>query len=151
MPYKLISTEGAQSFELRTGAPLVVGRAMTSDIPVLDPTISRRHAELLWDESGIHVRDLGSSNGTFLNGMRVETAKLSAGDVITFGKVAFRVKEVSGEPTPPPRPLELSPPPSATIVRRLPVRDSSQALVAALRASGQQRAVDETTSPGVDH
>src|ERR687886_3050111 len=101
MPYKLIATEGAQSYELRTGAPLVVGRAMTSDIPVLDPTISRRHAELLWDETGIHVRDLGSSNGTFLNGMRVESAKLSAGDIITFGKGAFRGKEGRADhPTP---------------------------------------------------
>src|SRR5919199_6019710 len=117
MPYKLIATEGAQSYELRTGAPLVVGRAMTSDIPVLDPTISRRHAELLWDEAGIHVRDLGSSNGTFLNGMRVDTAKLSAGDVITFGKVAFRVKEIQqGAPTPQ-REMTPLPPAGATIVR----------------------------------
>ena len=95
MVYKLISTEGEQTFELRSGSTLVVGRALTSDIPVLDPTISRRHAEVVWDDSGVHVRDLGSSNGTFLNGVKIEAAKLSPGDVVTFGKVPFRLKEVA--------------------------------------------------------
>lgn len=155
MPFKLISTEGDQSFELRTGAPLVVGRAMTNDIPVLDPTISRRHAELLWDEAGIHVRDLGSSNGTFLNGLRVESARLLPGDVVTFGRVAFRVKETTGEPTPTPSLSHDSPVPGATIVRRLPVRESGAAritgpgLMAAIRVSGPQPAVSESTQ-GVD-
>ena len=65
MAFKLISTEGEQTFELRSGGTLVVGRALTSDIPVLDPTISRRHAEVAWDDSGVHVRDRGSSTGTF--------------------------------------------------------------------------------------
>ncbi|HEY7393762.1 MAG TPA: FHA domain-containing protein, partial [Gemmatimonadaceae bacterium] len=66
MPYKLISSDGVLSFELRTGATLIVGRAPTSDIPVIDPTISRRHAEVDCTETGVTVRDLGSSNGTFV-------------------------------------------------------------------------------------
>ena len=96
MVYKLISTEGEQTFELRSGAPLVVGRALNSDIPVFDPTISRKHAEVALDDDGVHVTDLGSSNGTFLNGARIDAARLSPGDVITFGKVAFRLKESLG-------------------------------------------------------
>ena len=100
MAFKLISTEGEQTFELRSGGTLVVGRALSSDIPVLDPTISRRHAEVLWDGTGVHVKDLGSSNGTFLNGVKVEEAKLSPGDVITFGKVPFRLKEITGDVRP---------------------------------------------------
>ena len=44
-----------QSFELRTGATLVVGRAPNSDIPVIDPTISRRHAEVECDDDGRHA------------------------------------------------------------------------------------------------
>ncbi len=47
MPYTLTSVEGGQSFDLKMGGALVVGRALTSDIPVFDPTISRRHAELV--------------------------------------------------------------------------------------------------------
>ena len=111
MLYKLVSAETDQSFEIKGGAPLVVGRALNSDIPVFDPTISRRHAELSLDESGVQVRDLGSSNGTYLNGARVETAHVSPGDVVTFGKVAFRLKEVT--PTPAPRPSLSGPSPVA--------------------------------------
>jgi len=139
MPFKLISTEGEQTFELRSGGTLVVGRALTSDIPVLDPTISRRHAEVLWDGTGVHVKDLGSSNGTFLNGVKVEEAKLSPGDVITFGKVPFRLKEITGDvrPTATDTPSSFGPvvAPGATIVRALPVRGDSRQPFAAVRAS----------------
>ena len=148
MLYKLISTDGDQVFELRAGAPLVVGRALSSDIPVLDPTISRRHAELSCDATGVQVRDLGSSNGTFVNGSKVAAGRVSPGDVVTFGKVAFRLKESVPTPTTAtPLPLEpLTPtrvPASATIVRELRVRDSSQSLAAALR-SGPHLAIEET-------
>ena len=93
MPYTLTSAEGAQSFDLRLGASLIVGRALTSDIPVFDPTISRRHAEIACDDDGVEVRDLGSSNGTFVNGTKVTEARLAAGDVVSFGKVSFRLTE----------------------------------------------------------
>ncbi|MGH7663410.1 MAG: adenylate/guanylate cyclase domain-containing protein [Gemmatimonadaceae bacterium] len=158
MVYQLISTEGDQAFELRAGAPMVIGRALNSDIPVLDPTISRRHAELSCDASGVEVRDLGSSNGTFLNGARIDSARMAPGDVVTFGKVAFRLRETT--PTPPPMPAAQAADAvagarrqkdarnrseaGATIVRQLPVRTSSQGLVAALRASGPRRVVDDT-------
>src|SRR5215210_1263500 len=146
MVYKLISTEGDQAIELRLGPPLVVGRALTSDIPVLDPTISRRHAEVRLDEGGVHVRDLGSSNGTFLNGQKVDTTRISPGDVITFGKVAFRLKELTPTPTAAERGIvtgEVLPRPGATIVRQLPVRDSRQGFAPNFRASGPQRAQEE--------
>src|SRR5688572_11065279 len=71
MRYKLTSTDGVHNYDLRHGSALVVGRAPTSDIAIFDPTISRRHAEVQLTESGIHVRDLGSSNGTYLNGAKV--------------------------------------------------------------------------------
>lgn len=107
MSYKLVSGdttgaggESSQSFEVRDGATLVIGRALTSDVPVFDPTISRRHAEVTCDPSGdgVQVRDLGSSNGTFVNGARVDTARLCLGDVVAFGKVQFRLAELT--PTP---------------------------------------------------
>jgi len=94
MLYKLVSAEGDQSFDLRGGGALVVGRALSSDIPVFDPTISRRHAEVSCDAEGVQVRDLGSSNGTYLNGAKITAARVTPGDVVTFGKVAFRLREV---------------------------------------------------------
>ena len=97
MLYTLTSAEGGQTFDLKLGSSLVVGRALTSDIPVFDPTISRRHAEVTHEESGIEVRDLGSSNGTFVNGARVTESHLNVGDVITFGKVTFRLTRAVGD------------------------------------------------------
>ncbi|HUF28253.1 MAG TPA: adenylate/guanylate cyclase domain-containing protein [Gemmatimonadaceae bacterium] len=131
MQFKLISTESEQSYELRSGAPLVVGRALNCDIPILDPTISRRHAEVVSDTHGIEIRDLGSSNGTFLNGIRVETTRATAGDVVTFGSVAFRLKEVapSGEgPTVAEDSISRIRP-GATILREVRVRDTDKPFV----------------------
>jgi adenylate cyclase len=123
VPFKLTSTDGLHSFELRTGATLVVGRAPNSDIPIIDPTISRRHAEVECGDATVTIRDLGSSNGTFVNGTRVDVSPVDAGDVVTFGKVAFRLAQVA---PPSPAAAQASPKaPSATIVRQLPVRDPS--------------------------
>ena len=134
--FKLTSTSGEQSIDLQLGRKLVVGRAVTSDVPIYDPTISRRHAEIVLTESGVRVTDLGSSNGTFLNGAKITEAEAGANDVVTFGKVAFRVKEVT---TPIARPQIVPAPPDfasprpgsvkggaagGTIVRQLPVSAS---------------------------
>ena len=62
MPFTLTSTDGHQRHELRDGATMVVGRAPTSDIPVVDPTISRRHAEVMASPTGVKVRDLADQN-----------------------------------------------------------------------------------------
>ena len=157
MPYKLTSTDGMHAFELREGAVLVVGRAPTSDIPVIDPTISRRHAEIECRDGAVTVRDLGSSNGTFVNGARVETAAVTPADTVTFGKVGFRLQAVV-----PPAPVAPAPaasaasaaPPGATIVRQLPMRDPSMTLAgmnpltAPTTPSSQQSLVG--ASPAVD-
>jgi len=126
--FKLLSTTGEQAIDLVPGRTIVVGRAVTSDVPIYDPTISRKHAELILTDGGVKVKDAGSSNGTFLNGARVTEALAGENDVITFGKVAFRVKEVS---TPAPRPQIVSVSAEfagakggaagGTIVRQLPV------------------------------
>jgi adenylate cyclase len=139
MRYKLTAADGLQSFELRAGSLLVVGRSLTSDIPILDPSISRRHAEVTCDERGVHVRDLGSSNGTFLNGEKVDAASLGPEDTVSFGRVAFRLHSVSaprpapGRRTPPPEPRRTSTPApkvGATILRQVPVRPGRRAFAA---------------------
>jgi adenylate cyclase len=125
--FKLLSTTGEQSIDLQPGRVVVVGRAVTSDVPIYDPTISRRHAEVSLTDGGVKVKDVGSSNGTFLNGARISEAVAAENDVITFGKVAFRVKDVSA---PAPRPQIVpgasaefagAKPVGGTIVRQLPV------------------------------
>jgi len=127
--FKLLSSSGDQTIELQPGRTLVVGRAVTSDVPIYDPTISRKHAEITATASGVRVRDLGSSNGTFLNGASITEAEAGPNDHITFGKVAFRVTEAAPPPQPRPRSSQHAAdltqrPPGATIVRQLPVSQS---------------------------
>ena len=95
MPYRLVSVAGNQSFELPQGKSLVVGRGVSSDIAIYDPTISRRHAELTVESDGVQVKDLGSSNGTCINGNRVKAGRLGPKDSVTFGKVLFQLQELS--------------------------------------------------------
>jgi pSer/pThr/pTyr-binding forkhead associated (FHA) protein len=90
--YRLVSSTGDQSFDLPEGRSVVVGRGVTTDVPIYDPTISRRHAELTASADGVLVKDLGSSNGTCINGARVRSGKLVPSDSITFGKVLFRLE-----------------------------------------------------------
>ena len=92
--FRLVSPSGDQSFELPPGRSVVVGRGVATDIAIYDPTISRRHAELTARGDAIEVKDLGSSNGTCINGSRVATGRLLANDSVTFGKVTYRVKEI---------------------------------------------------------
>ncbi|HET7631405.1 MAG TPA: adenylate/guanylate cyclase domain-containing protein [Gemmatimonadaceae bacterium] len=124
MPFKLTSTDNTLSFELRPGPAQVVGRAPTCDFPVIDPTISRRHAEVAADDTGVAVRDLGSSNGTFINGERIDVGHAAPGDAVTFGKVEFTLTKVEARKSAPvdaPPQDDVSAPPGATIVRQLPV------------------------------
>ena len=113
MPFSLLSADGQQKVDVRDGTPMLVGRAPTCDVPVFDPTISRRHAELTLVAGGVEINDLGSSNGTFVNGERVTKATARGGDVVTFGKVVFKLQDST-----PPRPA-YAPPAGATIVRSI--------------------------------
>ncbi|MFP5354948.1 MAG: FHA domain-containing protein, partial [Gemmatimonadota bacterium] len=149
MPYRIVTSDGNIQFELRPGMPMVLGRALNCDLPVLDPTISRRHAELTADAAGVSVRDLGSSNGTFVSGARIGTARLVGGEHITFGKVQFEVRELS--------PMLVDDASAenvrraaragTTIIRQVPVPDADQALELALRASGVHEAIADRHPP----
>jgi adenylate cyclase len=123
MPFRLVSFSGDQSFELPQGRSLLVGRGVASDIAIYDPTISRRHAELTVGTDGVQVKDLGSSNGTCINGNRVSAGLLNPNDSITFGKVLFQLKELrpSGYVSGGGQAVPASPVLGDTIVRQLMV------------------------------
>jgi class 3 adenylate cyclase/pSer/pThr/pTyr-binding forkhead associated (FHA) protein len=70
---------------------LRIGRAEDNDIVVADPAVSRHHAELRKAAGVYHIADLGSNNGTYVNGQRITTARLSEGDVVVIGTSTFRL------------------------------------------------------------
>jgi adenylate cyclase len=109
MTYRLVGISTTQRCDLGDDDVLIVGRAVTSDLAVVDATVSRQHAELRARPDGVEVRDLGSSNGTFVNGAAIETAVALVGDEVMFGKVAFWVEAVSpapaAAPVPPVKPV----------------------------------------------
>ncbi|MDY6872612.1 MAG: FHA domain-containing protein [Chloroflexota bacterium] len=66
---------------------ILLGRDLANEIAISDPEVSRRHARFLLQEENVIIEDLGSTNGTFLNGQRISSPQqLRAGDVITFGE-----------------------------------------------------------------
>jgi len=79
-----------QSWVLPT--PITVGRCPTADITLDDASISRRHCQFLIDPHGsLIVRDLGSTNGVYVNGRRIEKATVSLGTEVRIGVLMMRV------------------------------------------------------------
>jgi pyruvate/2-oxoglutarate dehydrogenase complex dihydrolipoamide acyltransferase (E2) component len=75
----------------------VVGRREDCDLRIPLGEVSRKHCRLVRDGDTLKIEDLGSSNGTFLNGRRVQEALLSPGDSIQVGPVVF-VLQIDGTP-----------------------------------------------------
>lgn len=69
----------------------IVGRDSAADIVIAGGHISRRHAEFLLRDNQLWVRDLGSSNGTYVNNKKLDETALYLGDEIKFDAVIFRV------------------------------------------------------------
>lgn len=73
--------------------PIHVGRGADNDLVLSDAAASVRHCRLEPSAEGLLVRDLGSSNGTFVNGVRIDRAVVSSGSVIKIGRTELRVLE----------------------------------------------------------
>lgn len=82
------------------GRPHLIGRGSAADLMVADPAVSRTHAEIEASGGLLRVRDLGSANGTLVNGAPIQEALLEPGDVLTLGRPAFRLMpdQVSSTP-----------------------------------------------------
>lgn len=72
-------------------SPFTVGRRADCKLSLGSPTVSGNHAEILVNDAGLVVRDLGSTNGTFVNGERVHgECALGHGDLVQFAQIVFR-------------------------------------------------------------
>ncbi len=88
--------ESRKSFTLPSSVT-VIGRRQDCDLCVPLMVISRRHCQVTIDEDVLNIRDLGSRNGTFVNGERIDETLICAGDIIEIGPLKF-VVQVDGAP-----------------------------------------------------
>ncbi len=86
-----------REFVLRPG-PTTIGRKDDCTIRIPLAMVSRRHCEVLVKNDVVSVKDLGASNGTFLNNRRVTEEEVEPGDQIVIGPVVFTV-QINGEPS----------------------------------------------------
>lgn len=86
--------------EINIERDLLVGRHQATDIVLPQADISRKHAAFLLKEQALWVQDLGSSNGTFVNDVRIATdaVELNAGDVVQFASAARFTVDVAEQP-----------------------------------------------------
>ena len=93
-----LADEQEQEFELAK-ASLTIGRSTASDINLIDGRVSRSHARIDCSPVGCRVVDLGSSNGTRLNGKRITQADLKPGDILAVGSSLLRYERSSASET----------------------------------------------------
>lgn len=77
--------------------PFTLGRNEACDYQILSSRVSREHAEIVSEGEGFRLRDLQSTNGTYLNGAKVDEAKLADGDLVVIADVQFSFKNGGGE------------------------------------------------------
>jgi len=94
--YLLVRTDGAEPVEFELGGALIsVGRASDNDLIVDDPLVSRHHCQLKLQHGAYSLADLGSRNGSLVNGQTISEVALGPGDLIRIGstEIEFQVRE----------------------------------------------------------
>ena len=96
-PGQYLEVQGPdRSLTLRLeGEPLHIGRGLAAGLRLDDSSVSRRHAILVPRPRGARILDDRSSNGTFVNGRRVQQSELRNGDVIVLGRAVLRYIELA--------------------------------------------------------
>jgi pSer/pThr/pTyr-binding forkhead associated (FHA) protein len=87
------SATGRLTFRLPAGAVKTIGRSTGAEFIVDAALVSRLHCQLTATKDSLHVKDLDSTNGTFVNGKRVTDAELKDGDRLAVGRVELMVSK----------------------------------------------------------
>jgi two-component system NtrC family sensor kinase len=96
----LSGPDAGRRFPLPAGEPQLIGRSSEA-LPITDPSVSRRHAELTPDGDRWRIRDLESHNGTFVNGrIALDAVEIAPGDVIVCGDTRLVVSREADRPAP---------------------------------------------------
>ena len=91
MPTRLVALGGGPDIPLDRG-PILVGRHPHCDVRPRSIRVSRRHCCLTEVDGVVIVRDLGSTNGTSINGQRVEAGRLRPGDELAIANLRYRLE-----------------------------------------------------------
>jgi pSer/pThr/pTyr-binding forkhead associated (FHA) protein len=86
-------------FPLRPHREIIIGRSSELDMVLVEDMVSRKHAKITTDEKSVTIQDLGSTNGTFVNGEKVRKVELKDGDRILIGTSIIKLVFVDGELT----------------------------------------------------
>lgn len=116
--------------------PIRMGRGRENDLVLSHALVSRVHCELFERDGELYVRDLGSTNGTFVGSHRIQESPLRPGDLLTVGILTFRAVYggFDAESGTHPFPVETEDAPSVSILDTVPVAvDASSTLVEPLR------------------
>ena len=92
-PALVCLTSDAPRQYLLSKATMTIGRSSNCDIQVFTHFVSREHARLIVDRSRVVIEDLGSTNGVFVNSVRVDRQELRHSDLVTVGETQFRFLE----------------------------------------------------------
>src|SRR3954447_23840914 len=86
-------------FPLRPHREIIIGRSSELDMVLVEDMVSRKHAKITTDDKVVTIQDLGSTNGTFVNGEKVRKVELKDGDRILIGTSIIKLVFVDGELT----------------------------------------------------
>ena len=94
MTWKLVGiSEPINGQTLLIERDMVIGRHQQADIVLQASHVSRRHAALILKDQDLWIQDLGSSNGTFVNGVKITEQQLQVNDEINFESIRFKVEQ----------------------------------------------------------
>ena len=116
--FLLVSDGPAAGHTIPLKERLIIGRSSQCDLTLSGQLISRLHAEILYKDDHFEVRDLGSANGTCVNGAPMNRAVLTDGDLVKVGEATLTIQ--LGEPDR--RPESLA---SQVVMRRSPTAEAS--------------------------
>jgi hypothetical protein len=120
-----VDREG-DDFPLRPGTSYIAGRSDEANLVIREDTVSRKHARFYFARGRTWVRDLGSKNGTRVNGESVNVRRLAEGDRLAIGAQLFRVAMVSADSVRSPAPEESSGRSMSGNIRDIPLADVLQ-------------------------
>jgi pSer/pThr/pTyr-binding forkhead associated (FHA) protein len=92
-PILLVSLNGRTSSYPITKPETLLGRSESNDIPLAEQTVTGKHAVIRLENKTLTIEDLGSTNGTFVNGERIRSQVIKHGDRIKLGQVELTLKE----------------------------------------------------------